>query len=1082
MLRRGCWAVAAVVLLMATASADTITFNGAKVSNCERDSKVYTCTSIPFVNYNDIAVIGNGYTVVLSSSFTPGYNQGLTMSGSAVLQTTGGGNIDLSASNNISISGGSFNVSGNFKLGASSQSITANVSAATITTAGASTAITGTVSATGAINFGSNTTINGSVSAASISTGSATTITGSLSVSGLADLGSSIKISGNVTANAVKTDSPAQIGGTINATTTISLGSYTTVGGSISGTTISTGSPVTLNGAVTASTSFTLASGSTVTGNITSPTVTLNPSSSTVKGNITTTGALDIGSGNTVTGSVNAGSLNLRASGSVINGTTKVSGDVDMESGTTINGDLTARNVTTHSSNAVINGNAAVNAIYIDWNNSVTKTITCTGPGAVLCSCVTKADPNYKPTCGAAPTSGAHHIQISHSGLGLTCQAQTVQLKACADASCSTTYTGATTIALSPGGGNVTFSGTGTGSVRQSSAATVTLSAVSSAITNPNVCINANDPGHPCEMVFSDQGLVLSAPDHVSMTPGVKLNIQALKTSPQGTCLPLVQSATVPIKFSCTYKNPLPASANPVGVSVSGSNISCGSATTDVSLAFDSNGLATPALQYSEVGLTSIAAAYTTGGLGASGAVDFTTAPAKIKMEPVRVASTSNFSSTAFAKGSEPFTIKLTALNYNDVATKNFGRESPSAQNFSIATPVLINPTGGNNAITQGSYKGIADGVADASSGTAGQWKFDDTGTIRVTAKLAHSSTYYLGNTTTGFNPQATVDLTFVPDHFDVAHADTLPMNCALVGGLSKPCSGKFLYSQQPFTLAINAYIGAKDGQGNYLSPQNYVGAAARAITLSAWTAADASVAISSDVTSGVGSFKWSKEQAAVTTRFSFSYDPASKKTVGTLTGSANLPSYDFRLRPTAPTTMYVRATDADLATSQGFAEPLLTIASGQMDVANVSGSLTAPVPVTTSAQYWNGNAYVFNSQFQLSSLPMYTTDAAGVKTYYVRYSNCQNGLDTSNNNAQTCPGSSVLRLAAPESISFSNGKGLFRLAQPAPALTRNGSVAITLKNSADVELIKYLPSGTGRVTFGVYRSGPVIYTREVYN
>jgi MSHA biogenesis protein MshQ len=72
----------------------------------------------------------------------------------------------------------------------------------------------------------------------------------------------------------------------------------------------------------------------------------------------------------------------MRSSNVVINGSVTMTGDIDIGSGGTINGDVVARNVTTHSSNAFINGNAAVNAIYIDWNNGVTKTITCTGPGA----------------------------------------------------------------------------------------------------------------------------------------------------------------------------------------------------------------------------------------------------------------------------------------------------------------------------------------------------------------------------------------------------------------------------------------------------------------------------------------------------------------------------------------------------------------------------------------------------------------------------------------------------------------------------------------------------------------------------
>jgi MSHA biogenesis protein MshQ len=1138
-LRRGCWAAAAWLLAWSgSAAAANANFDGSAVSNCTLNSKTYTCSSLN-LNGNDQAIIASGYTVILNNSFAPAWNNGLTMSGTAALQVTGSNSLDLSSANpnSINLSGGNITVGGNFTSVAAARTITVNitagsittggegvtingtvtavgainfgnkvtvngpVNAATITTGGEYTKITGNVTISGAINFGSNTTVTGSVSGASISTGSATSISGALTVTGTADLGSFIKIGGNLKANVVKTGSPATISGAIDSNTTVELGSGTTVGGSIKGTTVVTGSPVTLNGSVTASTSFNLASGSTVTGNITSPSITLAASNSTVKGDISTSGTLDIGSGNTVTGSVTAGGLIMRSSGVVINGTTKISGDVDMGSGSTINGDLSARDVITRSSNAVINGNAAVNSIYIDWYNSVTKTITCTGAlnGSVPCSCVSKPQSySYSPTCAAAPSGGIHHFQITHSGIGLTCQPQTVQLKACTNDSCTTTSTTATDVTLSPGGGVISLTGSGSASVRYATATDangVTLTATASGVSNATVCPNANTGTNNCQMIFKDEGLVLSAPDHISMTPNVKLNVQALKTSPQGSCVPLVQNATVPVKFSCAYINPLPANANQVPVVVNGANISCSnSSSTDVSLAFDNNGLATPSLQYSEVGQTRITAAYAANGLGASGAVPFMTAPAKIKIEPIRINNpTAPFSPTAFARASEPFKLRLTALNYNDVATRNFGRESPTPQNFAIPTPVLTNPVNGNFVLTTGTYKGIVNGVADATDGVPGQWRFDETGTLRFTVKLADSSTYYLGNTAaSGFNIQATADLTFVPDHFDVALPLGTPMTCALVGGLNNPCgslnaAGRFIYSKQPFTVVLSAYTGIKDSATNlYVPAQNYVGTAARQITLSAWSVADTSVPIASGTT-GVGDFKWSQEPL-VTSRFSFAYDAVNKKNLGTLAANGNLPSYDFRLAPTAPTTMVIRAIDSDGATSQGFAEPLLTVVSGQMGIPNVSGSLNRPVLVQPLAQYWNGSSYVFNSQFQLASIPMYTTP--GTKTYYIQFSKCMNGLDTSSNNSYTCPGGSALKLASPETIAFVNGKGSFYLAQPTPALTRNGSVDITLTNAAfqndndpdKKHLIRYLPSNNGRIVFGVYRSGPIIYSREVYN
>src|SRR5471032_2282741 len=98
-------ALAGAALLLAAAGpalAANTAFNGAAVTGCSyaAASQTYTCASLPLVNYNDTVSIASGYTVAVTSSVYIGYNQGLTMSGSAALQSTGDLNIgDVSPSN-----------------------------------------------------------------------------------------------------------------------------------------------------------------------------------------------------------------------------------------------------------------------------------------------------------------------------------------------------------------------------------------------------------------------------------------------------------------------------------------------------------------------------------------------------------------------------------------------------------------------------------------------------------------------------------------------------------------------------------------------------------------------------------------------------------------------------------------------------------------------------------------------------------------------------------------------------------------------------------------------------------------------
>jgi uncharacterized repeat protein (TIGR01451 family) len=87
-------------------------------------------------------------------------------------------------------------------------------------------------------------------------------------------------------------------------------------------------------------------------------------------------------------------------------------------------------------------------------------------------------------TLGRSCSGTYDHIQIEHDGSASVCTPETVTVKACLNASCSTLYTGAVTVRLSPTGwvGGDTFSFSGGVTTRQlsvSTAGTVTLGTVS---------------------------------------------------------------------------------------------------------------------------------------------------------------------------------------------------------------------------------------------------------------------------------------------------------------------------------------------------------------------------------------------------------------------------------------------------------------------------------------------------------------------------------------------------------------------------------------------------------------------------
>jgi MSHA biogenesis protein MshQ len=1062
MLQRSRWSALAVLccwLMAGAVQAANINFNGSNtVPVCPLSGATYTCATLP-LGSNDTAVISSGYTVVVNSGVSLAYAQGLSMSGTAALQVKG--NLDLSASNGLNVTGGSLSTTGNFKLGASAQSITANVSAATVTTAGASTYIGGTVTSSGDINLGSSTTITGAVSTTgtgSLTTGSSSTL-GPLSVKGSINLSSSNTINGSVTATSITTNSSVTINGSITLAQTsggvADLGSGIKVNGTISAYSVQTTSPVTLNGDVSAVSSLTLASGSSVTGNIVSPVVTLNASNSTVKGNITASTSLDMGSGVAVTGTVNTGGLTMRASNSVINGNATVTGDVDMGSGTTINGDLSARNVNTRASNAVINGNAAVNAIYIDWGNSVTKTITCTGAGASGCSCVTKADPNYKPTCGAAQPSAPHHFQITHSGSGLTCQPSKVTVRACADATCSTLYTGNAQTTLAPNGGTITVSGDTAASVSYPQPGPATLSAGPGTI-----CVNTGANNNSCDMQFASTGLTLTAPDHVSMTPGVMLSIQAQKAGPNNSsCVPLAQGKAT-FTFNCRYTDP---SSGP-SLTLGSSSLSCNGGTTTFDVNLDSTGLGNVALQYPDVGQLSVNANYTApGGTGANGGASFTVAPKAFRIDAKAVTDLTGLNTKAtppiFAHASDPFTLTVTAVNYNGGTTSNFGKES-SPQSFKISK-VLKLPSDGVDATTQGTFTAISNGVTTSTNDQYGPWVFAEAGTLTINVAVDNNnhSGFYMDKSRNDFKTVGTADLRFVPHHFStevLLTAPTIPMSCANVGGYSNPCapsntSGNFVYSRQQFPLQVKVYKDSTTLSQNYRLRTPGSGDSddvARTPTLAlAQPTGGSSIA-----------------------NISFKSIPslAFSQGIAQLTGS-NMPSLQFNNNDLGPTTVLLRASDTDNVSSQlaGAVEAPLTAVSGKMLISNAYGPANTPLPVEARAMYWSSaaGAWLFNPLFTPQSPAMGA--AVSLQTGDGTFTTCAGGLNCNS-----------LSLKA-TTLQFKNGKTIFQIAPP----NASGRVTVGLKQSPFMDNnFPYLLIDAGTVTFGTSRPSPVIYTREVYN
>jgi MSHA biogenesis protein MshQ len=237
-----------------SASAGAVyTFNGgASVGNCTLSGAVYTCPGLPLTGWDDDMVIASGYTVKITSDVSFGYNHSLTMSGSAVLASTGNLDIGGIKGDNLRITGGTFVAANTFNVGSQVQTLTANIQAGN----------------------------------ADLGTGSGLTINGNVTATGSVDIATHAVIKGNVTGAIITARPGSEIYGNIVATKSFELGSQGTVQGDITAPVVSLlPAQSNVNGKITAKTSLEIGSQVYVKGDVETGTLTMNPAKAIIEGN-----------------------------------------------------------------------------------------------------------------------------------------------------------------------------------------------------------------------------------------------------------------------------------------------------------------------------------------------------------------------------------------------------------------------------------------------------------------------------------------------------------------------------------------------------------------------------------------------------------------------------------------------------------------------------------------------------------------------------------------------------------------------------------------------------------------------------
>jgi len=654
--------------------------------------------------------------------------------------------------------------------------------------------------------------------------------------------------------------------------------------------------------------------------------------------------------------------------------------------------------------------------------------------------------------------AGPHHIRIEHTGSGVTCAPSTLTIKACADAACTTLYTGGVTGALTAliasgtptvnwlGGAGFSIDATGstTKQVQVTTAGTVNWG------TNGESPVPANNTSctisgtASCSFTSALAGFLINVPNHYSDVPQT-ITVSAVKQADNSlACTPAFASTSKTINFGCGYSDP---ATGTLPVTVGSSSITCGS-TSSVSLSFGATGTATTTVRYADVGQMNLTASYNGSsgsetGLFMTGGDPFIVAPSSFTVVP----------SGPYVAGT-PFSVTVTAKNALGGTTANFGKES-STENVSL-THTLTLPAGGYNpALTDATLADatFSNGVANASN-----IKWAEVGNISLTATLASASYLSSGLPSTG-GPAATGP--FRPAYFDTAVT---------------PGTNTFTYSGQPFTVKVTA----KNALGG--TTANYAGDHARNVTLAdANSGSNCSTSTCGGTTVALGAF--SNNTVAATSFISYASNPTN---AGTATISTI--SYAFDERQTAPletrlaplpvpstpqstlngsatsSPVKIQATDTDNVSSSGHTEGSTDIRSGRVRMANAYGSERLVLPVMAQAEYYSTTGWILNTADTGSS----ATALSAAPTVTVT-----GGITTSAN----CPPPT----ACTTSSRFSGGLLDLRMTPPnAP-----GYADITLNVPAWLEYP--WRSGTSadpssRATFGIYKgNNRIIYRRERY-
>lgn len=602
-----------------------------------------------------------------------------------------------------------------------------------------------------------------------------------------------------------------------------------------------------------------------------------------------------------------------------------------------------------------------------------------------------------------------------------------------------------------------------------------------------------------CDIEFFSSGLKLNVPNHMSCSPQT-VTIQAVSANNNATaCVPAFNNVSRDLTISLTYLNPATGtrSASFSYVTSNGGTPANSPAfsTTPITLSnvyWDATGTATLTnFSYPDVGQVQLNPSVIAPGsnpaaptLTAISGHQFIAAPASFDFPSLPAAP---------IRAGDDFTVGIRALNActTPAATPNFGKETP-AENAKIEFNSRIQPSGTNacpNAPCNGTVSGTVANWVNGEA-TATNMTYSEVGTMTLKAGLV-STTYMNSAVAAATGTSGTVGA-FIPHHFDTTFKRVTP------------CTNAFTYAREPVDATVIARNQGGNTTVNYSNLGTGCTVCAKSVTLSNATetvppsGSFSLTTLAADrFTNGVGS-------PASTTPPTVHPPPIGSPAPAAL-------FYTMATPQTAPLTVTLRAVDNSYSTvpvtSSGFTEGASSVRSGRARMLNAYGSERLDLQVPFFVEYWSGATGWQRSTADactgLNSLASYGAgvvilDKPGNNAAYT----CvyDNGVGTNNVGGESTSACSTgaPAIAARRYRDADSGHGAISPGTAAPfdadfnlwlrAPAAAGFGAGTVRVLAKVpRWLQYPWLGStysdplARVTFGVIRSGPIIYRREAY-